>query len=139
MNGSRLEQQLKRHEGVSLKLYKCTSDKNTIGFGRNLDDRGITAIEAQMMLQTDIEYLFSILPKRIKCFNYLTKPRADALVNMAFNLGVNGLLKFKKMLAAIEMGDYVTASKEMLDSKWAKQVGERANELARQMASGEYE
>jgi len=138
MNGSMLEQQLKRQEGVSLKPYKCTGDKLTIGYGRNLEDRGITAVEAQMMLQTDIAYLFSVLPKRIKCFNYLEKARADVLVNMAFNLGVNGLLKFEKMLVAVEAGDYCTAAKEMLDSKWAKQVKGRAEELAKQMESGEY-
>lgn len=135
---SKLQEQLKRHEGLRLKAYKCTADKLTIGVGRNLDDRGITEAEANYLLENDVLYLLSVLPGKIDFFNELDKCRADILVNMAFNMGVNGLLKFKNMLAAVELGDYVTAADEMLDSKWAGQVGERANELARQMIRGEY-
>jgi lysozyme len=64
--------------------------------------------------------------------------RADVLVNMAFNMGVNGLLKFKKMIAAIDDRNYDEAAIEMLNSRWAVQVGKRANELSKQMRTGEY-
>ncbi len=138
MSNSKLVMQLKRHEGLKLKPYHCTANKMTIGYGRNIEQRGITELEAVELLDNDVIYLFDALPKKIEFFNHLDKPRADILVNMAFNLGVNGLLKFKNMLKALEMGDHATAAKEMLDSQWASQVGERANELARQMISGVY-
>lgn len=138
MNFSKLSKQLKRHEGLRLKPYLCTANKITIGYGRNLEQKGITKLEAEELLQNDIIYMFSVLPNKIEFFNSLSKPRADVLVNMAFNLGINGLLRFKKMLAAVEMGDYLTASKEMLNSRWAEQVGDRALELSMQMEKGEY-
>lgn len=138
MNFSKLSKQLKRHEGLRLKPYLCTANKITIGYGRNLEQKGITKLEAEELLQNDIIYMFSVLPNKIELFNSLSKPRADVLVNMAFNLGINGLLRFKKMLAAVEMGDYLTASKEMLNSRWAEQVGDRALELSMQMEKGEY-
>lgn len=136
---SDLTEQLKRHEGLRLHPYKCTAGRTTIGFGRNLDDKGITAREAELMLENDVLYLFSVLPGKIKFFNQLDKVRADILVNMAFNMGINGLLKFKKMLSAIEREDWAQAANEMLDSRWAGQVGSRAAELHKMMITGEYD
>ena len=135
---SDLHNQLTRHEGLRLKPYRCTSGKLTIGIGRNLDDSGISEREAELMLENDILKLFAVLPGKIDFFNELDKVRADILVNMAFNMGVNGLLKFKKMLTAIDDGYFTRAAAEMLDSKWAFQVGDRALELAEQMKTGEY-
>lgn len=135
---SELTEQLKRHEGLRLKAYQCTANRTTIGYGRNLDDKGITKAEADLMLENDVIFLMSALPSKIDFFNGLNKPRADVLVNMAFNLGINGLLKFKNMLAAIDDGYFSRAADEMLDSRWAKQVGDRALELAEQMSTGEY-
>jgi len=135
---SKLQEQLKRHEGLRLKAYKCTANRTTIGYGRNLDDRGVTQAEADLMLENDVLFLMSVLPEKILFFNELDKARADVLVNMAFNLGINGLLKFKKMIAAIDGGYFNRAADEMLDSKWARQVGDRALELAEQMKTGEY-
>ena len=136
---SDLHNQLTRHEGLRLKPYRCTSGKLTIGIGRNLDDSGISEREAELMLENDILKLFAVLPEKIDFFNELDKVRADILVNMAFNLGVNGLLNFKKMLAAMDNGYFTLAAAEMLDSKWAFQVGDRALELAEQMKTGEYD
>ena len=136
---SKLQEQLKRHEGLRLKAYQCTANRTTIGYGRNLDDKGITQAEADLMLENDVLFLMSVLPVKIPFFNGLNKPRADVLVNMAFNLGINGLLNFKKMLSAIDDGYFTKAAAEMLDSKWAFQVGDRALELAEQMKTGEYQ
>ena len=135
---SDLHNQLTRHEGLRLKPYRCTSGKLSIGIGRNLDGSGISEREAELMLENDILKLFAVLPGKIDFFNELDKVRADILVNMAFNMGVNGLLKFKKMLAAVEVGDYVLAASEMLDSRWSSQVGNRSIELSEQMITGEY-
>lgn len=135
---SKLQEQLKRHEGLRFKAYQCTANRTSIGYGRNLDDKGITQAEADLMLENDVLFLMSVLPAKIHFFNGLNKPRADVLVNMAFNLGINGLLNFKKMLGAIDDGYFNLAAAEMLDSKWARQVGDRALELAEQMRVGEY-
>ncbi len=135
---SKLIEQLKRHEGLKLKPYKCTAGKLTIGYGRNLDDVGITEIEAEDLLYHDLKKIKHNLSLR-GFYVALSGARADAIDNMAFNIGISGLFKFKKMIAAIESQDYELAAKEMLDSKWAKQVPNRANELAEQMRTGEYQ
>lgn len=127
------------HEGLRLKPYRCTADKLTIGFGRNLEDKGITQEEAEYLLSNDILAVQSVIWKSIPAYDRLNDARKGVLVNMAFNLGMNGLLKFKKMLSAIEYGHFTQASREMLDSNWANQVGNRAQELAEQMKTGEWQ
>ena len=136
---SKLIEQLKRHEGLRLKPYRCTAGKLTIGYGRNIDDKGITEIEAEDLLYHDIKEceraLYTKLPKLM---DELNQARRDVLINMAFNLGINGLLKFKMMISALDNNDYKEACWQMLDSRWARQVGERANELSEQMRTGKY-
>ena len=136
---SKLINQLKRHEGLSLSMYKCTADKWSIGYGINLE-AGITEKEAEMLLVMRVEKVsFELLRKLPTSINtILNEARENVLINMAFNLGVNGLLKFKKMIAALEVGNYNEASIQMMDSKWARQVGSRAKELAEQMKTGVY-
>lgn len=131
-------EQIKRHEGLRLKPYRCTSGKLTIGYGRNLEDSGISLSEANGMLIEDVCSVSIDLRARISWFERLNEARQGVLINMAFNLGAAGLLKFKKMLSSAELGDFESAADEMLDSRWAKQVGKRANELARQMRTGKY-
>lgn len=121
---------LKRDEGLRLKPYRDTVGKLTIGYGRNLDDVGITEDEAEYMLEGDIEHVLEQLDRTLPWWNDLNESRKRALVNMAFNLGIGGLLKFKKMLAALKAGDYEHAAVEALDSRWAKQVGQRADRIA---------
>lgn len=126
-----------RHEGLRLKPYKCTAGKLTIGVGRNLDDNGITEAEARMMLNYDIEMSRAPLLK-LKWFTELNTPRQDAVINMVFNLGFPRFMKFKKTIAYLEAKDYENAAVEMLNSTWAKQVGDRAVELAAIILSGHY-
>jgi len=133
-----LIEQLKRHEGFRSKPYLCTAGKTTIGYGRNLDDVGITKDEAETLLKHDINTAIAQLIARYPFVDNLDTVRFDCLINMCFNLGITRLSKFKKMWAAIEQGSYRRASEEMMDSKWAKQVGLRAEELAYQMLTGEY-
>lgn len=138
MNIRRLKQVLIRHEGLRLKPYKDTVGKLTIGVGRNLDDNGITEEEALFMLHNDISKIVQELDREFPWWRELDNVRQEVLVNMAFNLGIPKLKTFKKFLKALENRDYKTAAKEMLDSKWAKQVGRRAEELAYAMEHGEY-
>lgn len=129
---SNLLEQIKRHEGLRLKPYRDTVGKLTIGYGRNLDDVGITKAEAERMLLMDISRTEDEL-LQFDWYSDLEPHRQDVLVNMCFNMGLPTLLKFKNMIAALESGDYDKAADEMLDSKWARQVGGRAEELAEQM------
>ncbi|MBQ4851363.1 glycoside hydrolase family protein [Pseudoalteromonas sp. MMG012] len=134
----KLEQQLKQHEGCVTTVYLCSQNKQTIGYGRNLEDRGITEDEALYLLRNDITAFTEQVKSNIdtsKC----NPARKAVLINMAFNLGIAGLLNFKKTIAAVEAGKWETAAVEMLNSRWASQVGARADELAEQMASGEWQ
>ena len=120
---------LVRHEGIKLNPYLCTSGKLTIGVGRNIADIGISEQEAMVLLDNDIERTEKQLTHLLPWAKYLPENQKIALVNMAFNLGVGGLLTFKKMLTALEAGDLTRVEVEMLDSRWALQVGRRANEV----------
>jgi lysozyme len=133
----KLENMLIRHEGLKLKPYRCTAGKLTIGIGRNLDDNGITEAEARMMCRYDVEVVRTPLLK-YKWFTLLNEARQDAILDMAFNLGLPRFLKFKNMLQALQDQDYHKAAEEMMTSQWAQQVGERATELAAMMVEGRY-
>lgn len=131
-----LTKQLMRHEGYRRYPYQDSVGKLTVGYGRNLDDVGITEREAEMLLQRDINKAWRELRLARPVVNVLSDTRQDVLINMTVNMGLGGVHGFRKMWAALNAGDFVTASAEMLDSKWATQVGDRAEELARQMEKG---
>jgi lysozyme len=121
---------LKRQEGLRLKVYSCPAGKLTIGYGRNLEDRGITLQEADYLLQNDILFVRKNLEKNIMYFNELPLPVQEVLINMGFQLGIKGLLKFKNTLFYISKSLWDEASIEMLDSRWAKQTPSIAKELS---------
>lgn len=127
---------IKKHEGLSLKLYKCTAGKLTIGYGRNIEDKGISQEEAEQMLFNDIQECYAQLI-HFDFWDKLNGARQAVLLDMCFNLGLPRLKGFKKMLAAIKAGSYSKAAKEMLDSNWARQVKSRAIELSKIMEKGE--
>ena len=135
---SNLIAQLKRHESVELKPYKCTSGKLTIGVGRNLEDIGITEQEAELLLLNDIGRVKQELVNDQWYMN-LDPVRKAVIENMSFNLGYPTLKKFQNMIAHISEGNYELASKEMLNSRWSKQVGQRSIELAEQMRTGQWQ
>ena len=127
---------IKKHEGLRLRPYKCTAGKLTIGYGRNLDDNGISEVEAEQMLHNDIQNCYAACLK-FPFWNELNAARQAVLIDMCFNLGITKMKQFKKMLAALEIGAYYRAAHEMLDSHWARQVTSRATELAEIMEKGE--
>jgi lysozyme len=131
-----LKDQLIRHEGLRLTVYDCPAGYKTIGVGRNLEGKGITEEEAMYLLDNDIKDFQESLSRELPWFDSLDECRRNILTNMAFNLGVSGLLKFKNTLAAIENGNWEEAASQMLDSRWAEQVGGRATELSELMKSG---
>jgi lysozyme len=156
-NREKLIDQLILHEGLELKVYKDTLGIDTIGVGRNLEDRGITDGElmhmnllreeihttgiseedARFLLGNDIDIVERELLDAHPCMERLDDVRIRVLLDMAFNLGVPRLRKFKNMWAGIHEGDYIRAGDEMMDSRWANQVGARAVRLCKMMKEGE--
>ena len=129
-------EQLVDHEGLELLHYEDSLGIITIGVGRNLEERGISEDEAFYLLGNDIEIIWDELIKQHPIVEDLDDQRQMILLDMAFNMGVPRLGKFKKMWAAIEDGDMIEASKQALDSRWADQVGRRAERLAERLTSG---
>lgn len=131
---AKYKQMTKTFEGLRLKPYKCTAGKLTIGYGRNLEDVGISQTEADMLFERDFAQAESEARRLCKTYrvNYedLIEQRFYVLTDMIFNMGYDRVSKFKKMLTALSKGDYDTAAKEMLDSAWATQVGNRATQLS---------
>lgn len=136
MDREALIRQLRLHEGERLKPYRCTAGKLTIGIGRNLEDRGITAAESAYLLGNDIAAVQQQVLNALPWAAQLDDVRQRVLLDMAFNMGIGGLLSFKNTLATIKAGDYAKAAAMMLDSRWAGQVGQRAERLSRMMATG---
>lgn len=131
-----IEEQLILHEGLRLKPYKCPAGYLTIGVGRNLETKGISREEALFLLRNDIAEAERAL-SRYEWYTKLDPIRQKVLIDMCFNLGLAGLLQFRRMITALNLGDYETAADEMLASKWAKQVGARAQRLAQMMRTGQ--
>lgn len=132
-------EQLKRDEGEVLHAYQDTLGYWTIGIGILIDKRkggGLRPEESEFIFNNRLRILNKQLDKRIPWIGKLDPVRRGVLVNMAFQMGVDGLLGFKNTLAMIERGHYQAAAAGMLNSKWAKQTPARANRLSVQMATG---
>jgi lysozyme len=136
---TQLIEQLKRHEGLRLKPYKCTADKWTIGVGRNLEDVGISEQEAEMLLLNDIERATTQLVQKFPWTQELDEVRFAALINFTFNVGIGTVAKFKNAMGLLKQKNYDMAANEFLNSRWAKQVGNRAIEVTEQIRTGEWQ
>jgi len=152
-------QKLITHEGLRLEVYKDSLGIDTIGIGRNLEDRGITKEEldwmdipnmaivhtmgiseadAMYLAENDVQIVEEELVRAHPCVNKLDAVRQLVVMDMAFNMGVPRLCKFKNMWNAIHEENYIVAAKEMLDSRWAVQVKSRSTKLANAMHNGEF-
>jgi len=137
MNTASIREQVKRHEGRVLHAYQDHRGYWTIGYGRLIDERrggGITRAEAEQLLTNDIARVIADLERAAPMLNRLPEPVQHALVNMAFQMGVSGLMQFKRMLRALEQGDRKLAAEEALNSRWAEQTPRRAREIAGMIA-----
>lgn len=131
-----LEREVADDEGFRSHLYKCTAGAWSIGHGTNLSD-GIDRDEALLLMRHRLGKVVSALESRLSFWPKLTDERRRVLANMGYQLGILGLMRFKRMLAALERGDYDGAAREMLDSKWAKRdTPKRAGRLAGRMRRG---
>lgn len=136
---SKLVAQLRRHEGVRTHFYRCTSGLATIGVGRCIEpgSLGLSNDEIDYLLENDIKRCKAEL-LAFSWFVDLDSVRQDAMVNLLFNLGMTRLMQFKNALAAMEASDFNTASEEFMDSRWATQVGDRADEVCEMIRTGRY-
>tara|TARA_R110002167_G_scaffold81439_6_gene223097 strand:+ start:4131 stop:4562 length:432 start_codon:yes stop_codon:yes gene_type:complete len=132
----KLRQQIRMHEGVEYKVYEDTEGIKTVGVGRNLEDRGLSDDEIDYLLSNDIDICVKELEQTFDWYDDLDDIRKRVLIDMMFNLGMPRLKGFVNMLKAIEAGAWKNAAVEMLDSKWAEQVGNRASRLSEMMESG---
>jgi lysozyme len=124
-----IQDRIKRHEGKRNKPYKDTVGKLTIGYGRNLDDVGLSDAECDYLFANDFKRAL-LVARSFHVYDALDEVRRGILIEMCFQMGRAGVANFKKFLAAAERKDWDAASGEMLDSKWAKQTPGRAKELA---------
>jgi len=132
-----LKNMLEIHEGKRNKLYYDTNHIPTIGIGRNLE-RGLSDSEIEILFYNDVKECESYLIKKYEWFEDLTDARQAALIDLCFNLGPTSFSKFKKMISAIEENNYIDAAKELLDSKYSSQVGQRAQDLANLLIVGKF-
>lgn len=129
-----LKRMLVRDEGKKNTVYEDTEGIKTIGVGRNLEDPGLSDQEVMILLDNDIQK--RLVDARMQSLIKDLDPiRQNVLINMAF-MGIHKLMGFKNMIAAIKRGDYDTAAKEMIASKWASQVKSRSTRLAYMMKTG---
>lgn len=153
INMSEIINRLKFHEGCILKPYKCPRGFLTIGIGRNLVTNPLTAEEqkvcegyqqginlnqAYYLCKNDIIRCEKEIKKIFPFFVHLDDERKYAVLDMCFQLGCVGLSKFRKMLGALEIGDYRGAAKECLNSSYAKQVPSRAKRIAALLEKGKW-
>ena len=119
---------LKEHEGRRLKPYTDTVGKLTIGYGRNLTDIGISDEEARILFAHDVENAENACLYHFPWFRHLDEVRKDIIVNLVFNMGINGVKEFKRMIAAIDRQDWAQAAWELSNSHWKQQVGKERHD-----------
>ena len=132
----RLKNQLKVDEGFRACVYQCSAGKATVGYGHNLEDEEMPEHIASALL----EWKYMKVHEQLSDWQWyceLDDYRKEIIINMAFNVGVNGLLRFKKMINAIMDRDYQKAADEMVNSNWYNQVGFRAVRLVERMRIGQ--
>ena len=131
------ENYVAKHEGEVLKPYKCSRGVLTIGRGHNLE-HGISKAASDFIFREDMDKVEADLKRCLsETYDKLNANRQLVLIDLCFNLGIGGLLKFKKMLAALNRNDYELAAAELMDSTYARQVPERAEENKNILLTGE--
>ena len=148
MNLEKLEAQLAIDEGKRLAAYLDTVGVLTVGIGHNCVAKPVPGVikpgdtitdeTCSALFRDDIQESIDQVDRYLPWWAKLDDVRRNILVNMAFNLGINGLLQFRNTLKFIECGSYGMAADGMMQSLWARQVGDRAKRLSKQMRTGEW-
>ncbi len=135
---SKLTKQLQNSEGFREQVYKCSEGKLTIGYGFNIE-AGMSEYCANALLEAQIRERTHKLKGHFSFWSDLSEPRQAVLIAMSFQIGVEGLLKFKNTLGAIKDGDFKLASLHGLDSRWYRQTPERAIRLMKQLETNQWQ
>ena len=136
-----LKTQLLREEGAESCAYQDSLGFWTIGVGRLIDSRkggGLSNDEIDLLLDNDIKRNYEAVLKALPWMEKLNDARQAVLIGMAFQMGLKGLLQFKRTLGSVEDGQFAEAAAEILESKWAQQTPKRADRMAKQMETGEW-
>ena len=134
--------QLKRDEGFRANVYTDTVGKRTVGYGHNLDAKPLSFAPpmseetASEVLADDVNDITNTLVHLLPWTDAVHDAHFGVLQNMAFNMGVEGLVGFHHMLSYMQRGQFVAAAQEMESSKWYNEVGDRAKRLVKQMEAG---
>ena len=135
---NKLIEQLKIHEGFRSNVYTCSGGKKTVGYGRNLQDIGISEEEAEMLLKNDIYEATNQLLNAFPFMATFSDVRISAMINFTFNVGIGTVRKFSNTIEYLKNEDWEAAADEMMDSKWAEQVGDRAIQITEQIRTGRW-
>ena len=133
----RLRNMIARNEGLRLRIYEDSLGIPTIGYGINLLE-GLSEPECEYLLINRIKVATNECKKRFDWFDSIGEGRQHALIDLTYNMGIVRLLGFRKMLTALSQGEFARASMELLDSRYARQVGIRADRNAYLMLRNEY-
>lgn len=136
-----LKSQLLREEGAESCAYQDSLGYWTIGVGRLIDARkggGLSNEEIDMLLDNDIKRNYEAVFESVAVDGETNDARQAVLIGMAFQMGLKGLLQFKRTLGSVEDGQFAEAAEEILESKWAQQTPKRAYRMAKQMETGEW-
>ena len=133
-----------REEGFSASPYLCSEGYPTVGYGQRIGPQGVDVSlyefeipepVARQWLQENIRQIENSL-SRYSWYQQCNADRAAVLVSMAYQIGLSGLLRFRKMIAAIEDNDWPEAERQALDSRWARQTPRRAAHHAEVLRTG---
>lgn len=131
------ERLIKDHEGLRRTVYTCPAGKLTIGYGRNLEDNGLSVSECEYLLANDIYECEADL-RRFPYWARLNDRQKAGLLNLRYNVGGAGYRSFKRMNAALEAENFEQAAAEVIQSKYAEQVGRRAQDIADLLQMDDY-
>jgi lysozyme len=141
---NKLLELIKVHEGTGpvkngrLMPYEDSEGFLTIGYGRCIELIGISAGEAHHLLANSVNEIEMECSNEFTWFDFMSDVRRAVIVSMVYNLGMAGFKNFKKTIWLLEKKEHYKASVEMMDSKWAEQVGRRAKELSSMLLTGEW-
>lgn len=135
---SKAAKMIRQHEGVKRFPYFCPANQLTVGAGRNIQAIPFSDDEIDLMLSNDIKRVTEELESRFEWFSDIKGARRDAIICICFNLGISRLLKFNRALSSMSKGNWSDAAYHFMDSKWAKQVKQRANQLTQMIKTNEY-
>ena len=125
-----LIERLKVNEGFRSRVYQCSLGFDTIGYGFAIKDLELTEKEAEYLLANRVSQKHLHLLDNLDWYSDMPPEVQGVILEMVYQLGFSGFTKFKKAISNMKSKDWKGAATEMLDSRWAKQTPNRANQLA---------